>query len=105
MKEGRALRSMEEGGGSRRPGGLASHPARGGWKHHPTRGWGSCKLLITTLLPGLSVCLPFQLSVLLTNQRRSFQESWERRRNISLGRGFLWKVWKNCGVLMCVKVC
>lgn len=51
------------------------------------------------------VCLSFQLSVSLANQRRLFQESWKRRRNVSLGRGFLWKVWKNCGISKCVKVC
>lgn len=39
------------------PGTLASHPARRRQRHHPTGGWGSCKLLIINLLPGLSVCL------------------------------------------------
>lgn len=58
-------------------------------RHHPTRGWGSDKLLIVTLLPGLSVCLSFQLSVSLANQNELFQESWKRRRNVSLSRGFL----------------
>lgn len=100
--------TVEEGrwlGTVRNSRGLISHPASSGWRHHPTGGWGSCNLLIITLLPGLSVCLSFQLSVSLANQRRSFQESWKRRRNVSLGRGFLWKVWKNCGISTCVKVC
>lgn len=56
-------------------------------------------------IPGLSVCLSFQLSVSLTNQRRLFQESWKKRRNVSFGCGFLWKVWKNCGISTCMKVC
>lgn len=115
--EGRGLGTMAEGRGQglwRRAGGrgprqtagaLTTHPARGGWRHHPAGGSGSCKVLIITLLPGLSVCLSFQLSVSLANQRRLFQESWKRRRNVSLGRGFLWKVWKSCGISTCVKVC
>lgn len=56
-------------------------------------------------IPSLSVCLSFQLSVSLTNQRRLFQESWKKRRNVSFGCGFLWKVWKNCGISTCMKVC
>lgn len=56
-------------------------------------------------IPSLFVCLSFQLSVSLTNQRRLFQESWKKRRNVSFGCGFLWKVWKNCGILTCMTVC
>lgn len=108
MAEGRGQGLWRRAGGRgprQTAGALTTHPVRGGWRHHPAGGSGSCKLLIITLLPGLSVCLSFQLSVSLANQRRLFQESWKRRRNVSLGRGFLWKVWKNCGISTCVKVC
>jgi len=111
--EGRGLGSTAEGEGlgprwkaggpgpQRRAGGqgpwqtpraLASHAVRGRWRHHPTGGWGSRKLLIITLLPGL----PVYLSVSLTNQEvvpRKLAEEKECFTRLLLPSESLEKLW------------